>query len=56
VLDPSITASRRLEYYSYYLLVDGRPRFPSHWESLEVLRQMGFKVNPKRRICRNIDE
>src|SRR5713101_3613949 len=26
VLDPSITASRRLEYYSYYLLVDGRPR------------------------------
>ncbi len=56
VLDPSITASRRLEYYSYYLLVDGRPRFPSHWESLEALSKLGFKVNPKRRICRNIDE
>ena len=56
VLDPSITAARRLEYYSYYLLVEGRPRFPSHWESLEALSKMGFKVNPKRRICRNIDE
>jgi DNA ligase (NAD+) len=56
VLDPSITASRRLEYYSYYLFVDGRPRFPSHWESLEALSKMGFKVNSKRRLCRNIDE
>src|SRR5712691_3031129 len=25
VLDPSITASRRLEFYTYFLLVDGRP-------------------------------
>ena len=56
VLDPSITASRRLEYYTYYLLVNGRPHFPSHWESLEALVKMGFKVNSKRRICRNLDE
>jgi DNA ligase (NAD+) len=56
VLDPSVTASRRLEYYSYYLFVDGRPRFPSHWDSLEALSKMGFKVNSKRRLCRNIDE
>jgi DNA ligase (NAD+) len=56
VLDPSVTASRRLEYYSYYLFVDGRPRFPSHWDSLDALTKMGFKVNSKRRLCRNIDE
>jgi len=56
VLDPSITASRRLEYYTYYLLVDGQPHFPSHWESLEALVKIGFKVNSKRKICRNIDE
>ena len=56
VLDPSITASRRLEYYSYYLLVDGRPSFLNHWESLEALSKMGFKVNSKRKLCRNIDE
>src|SRR5579863_2769526 len=56
VLDPSITASRRLEYYAYYLFVDGQPRFPSHWESLEALSKMGFKVNSKRRLCHNIGE
>ena len=25
VLEPQITASRRLDYYTYFLLVDGRP-------------------------------
>jgi DNA ligase (NAD+) len=56
VLDPSITASRRLEFYAYFLLVDGRPHFPSHWESLEAMSKMGFKVNAKRKLCKNIDE
>jgi len=56
VLDPSITASRRLEFYSYFLLVDGRPHFASHWESLEQLGKMGFKVNANRQLCKNLDE
>lgn len=56
VLDPSITASRRLESYAYFLLVDGQPHYPSHWESLNALSKMGFKVNPMRRLCNNIDE
>src|SRR5712691_185953 len=56
VLDPSITASRRLEFYSYFLLVDGQSHHSSHWESLNALNKMGFKVNPRRQLCRNIDE
>src|ERR1700730_5624409 len=56
VLDPSITASRRLECYAYFLLVDGQPHYPSHWESLNALNKMGFKVNPMRQLCNNIDE
>jgi len=56
VLDPSITASRRLESYAYFLLVDGQPHYPSHWESLNALNKMGFKVNPMRQLCNNIDE
>src|SRR5215471_3041525 len=56
VLDPSITASRRLEFYTYFLLVDGRPYYSSHWESLDELTKMGFKVNPKRKLCTNLDE
>ena len=56
VLEPSITASRRLDYYTYFLQVDGRPAYPSHWESLEELARMGFKVNPNRKLCRDADE
>jgi DNA ligase (NAD+) len=56
VLEPQITASRRLDYYTYSLLVDGQPAFDSHWESLDQLTHMGFKVNSHRKLCRSIDE
>ncbi len=56
VLEPSITASRRLDYYTYFLYADGAPALPSHWESLEELVRMGFKVNPNRKLCRDVDE
>lgn len=56
VLEPSVTASRRLDYYVYFLLEDGRPAFPSHWQSLEWLAEQGFKVNPKRRLCADVEE
>lgn len=48
VLEPSITASRRLEFFAYLLLVDGKPAFESHWESLRAMERMGFKVNPNK--------
>ncbi len=50
-LDPGMTASRKLDYYSYFLLVNGDYHYDSHWESLNTLEKMGFKVNPQRRIC-----
>jgi DNA ligase (NAD+) len=56
VLDPAITASRKLEFYAYFLLVDGRQHYQSHWESLNALVKMGFKVNANRKLCKNIDE
>src|SRR5579883_195581 len=57
VLEPSITASRRLDFYAYFLLDDaGAPFFDSHWKSLEWLTRHGFKVNPKRQLCADIDE
>jgi len=57
LLEPSITASRRLDYYTYFLFDEtGRPLFGSHWESLEWLARHGFKVNPKRRICADVEE
>jgi DNA ligase (NAD+) len=55
-LEPSVTASRRLEYFAYFLLVDGRFYYDSHWESLDALANMGFKVNPRRKKCHGLDE
>jgi DNA ligase (NAD+) len=51
VLDPAITAARRLEFQAYFLLSGGEPALPSHWESLDLLHRLGFKVNPHRRRC-----
>ncbi len=51
VLDPSITAARQLEYYAYFLI----PGRSTQWESLETLQKRGFKVNPQRRQCPDIE-
>ncbi len=56
VLEPAVTASRRLDYYTYFLYVDGAPAMARHWEALEALARMGFKVNPHRKLCRDVDE
>ncbi len=57
VLEPGVTASRRLDFYAYFLLDEGgRTIFDSHWESLEWLSRHGFKVNPKRRLCEDIEQ
>ncbi len=56
VLEPHITAARRLEYFAYFLLAGGQFYYDSHWESLEALVKMGFKVNPHRRLCADVEE
>lgn len=56
LLEPQVTASRRLDYYTYFLLVEGRPALDSHWESLDELARMGFKVNSHRKLCTDISE
>jgi DNA ligase (NAD+) len=55
-LDPSLTASRELEYFAYFLFVEGQPHYDSHWESLEALAKMGFKVNPRRKKCADLND
>jgi DNA ligase (NAD+) len=55
-LEPAVTASRALEFFAYFFLVNGEFHYPSHWESLESLTAMGFKVNPYRKKCASLDE
>jgi len=55
-LDPNITAQRRLDFYAYFLLVDGRTYLDRQSEALGALGPAGFKVNPNWRLARNIDD
>ena len=56
VLEPNIVAQRRLDFYAYFLLVDGRYYPEKHSDALEALTHAGFKVNPQHAIARNVDE
>src|SRR5579863_831129 len=56
VLDPSITAQRRLEFFAYYLLVDGAEPFPKHSESLQALKQLRFRASDDWKLCEGIEK
>src|SRR6266567_806326 len=55
VLDPAITASRRLDFFAYYLLVDGKAPFAKHSESLQALKQLRFHASDDWKVCSGID-
>jgi DNA ligase (NAD+) len=56
VLEPQITAQRKLDFYPYFLLQKGRMARETQWEALEALSEAGFKVNPHRQVARTFDE
>jgi DNA ligase (NAD+) len=56
VLDPTITASRRLEFFAYYLLVDGKVPYGKHSESLQALKQLHFRASDDWKLCAGIEE
>ena len=55
VLDPSITAQRRLDFFAYYLYVDGKVPFAKHSESLLALKQIKFRASDDWKLCNGID-
>ncbi|MDX2216498.1 MAG: NAD-dependent DNA ligase LigA [Oculatellaceae cyanobacterium bins.114] len=69
-LDSRIVAQRKLDFFAYTLHIPGvvgkgegvepgnssNLAVTSQWESLELLRQMGFRVNPNRTLCRSLSE
>src|SRR5277367_4637860 len=56
VLDSSITAQRRLEFFAYYLPVDGAEPFPKHSESLQALKQLRFRASDDWKLCEGIEK
>jgi DNA ligase (NAD+) len=56
-LNPKVTASRNMEIWVYSLTGTGAgPPVDGHWEALEWLKDLGFRINPHNRLCGTIDE
>src|SRR5467141_140643 len=55
-LESKVTAERRLDYFSYALLQNGRTYFDRHSKTLDALELAGFKVNQSRKLVHDIDE
>ena len=56
VLDSSITASRRLEFFSYYLLIEGKSPFTKLSQSLQALKDLRFRASADWKLCDGIEE
>ncbi|MBW4658379.1 MAG: NAD-dependent DNA ligase LigA [Drouetiella hepatica Uher 2000/2452] len=70
-LDAKIVAKRRLDFFAYTLQILGsqepgsqesgsqeadKGEGASQWQSLERLQDMGFRVNPNRKLCASLEE
>lgn len=56
-LDPRITAKRPLDIYIYMLgYAEGKVTPPTHWETMEYLKSLGFKVNPNNSLLASIEQ
>ena len=55
-LDANVTAERRMDFFPYILLDNGRTYFDRHSETLDALDAAGFKVNQNRKLVHGIDE
>ncbi|MBQ1343124.1 MAG: NAD-dependent DNA ligase LigA [Firmicutes bacterium] len=55
-LDPKVTASRNLHLYFYDIIESsGLPTPASQSELLDILADLGLPVNPKRRLCPDLE-
>jgi DNA ligase (NAD+) len=55
-LEPSITAQRRMDYFAYLLLKAGQTFFDRQSKAMDALETAGFKVNPNRKLAKNLAE
>ena len=55
-LDANVTAERRLDFFPYILLENGRTYFDHHSKTLDALAAAGFKVNQNRKLVHSMEE
>jgi DNA ligase (NAD+) len=55
-LDPKVAAARKLDTFIYDLTFFDGSQPSTQLAELELIKKLGFKVNPFFKICKNIDE
>jgi DNA ligase (NAD+) len=56
-LDSSVTATRPLDIYIYTLARLEAAQYPkTHWEALNYMKSLGFKINPNNRLVDSIEQ
>ena len=55
-LDTKVVAQRRLDFYGYFLLVNGEYNQAGQHATLETLTALGFRVNPHRDTYTSVDQ
>ena len=55
-LDANVTAERRMDFFPYILLENGRTYFDRHSKTLSALGAAGFKVNANHKLVHSMDE
>jgi len=53
--DPKVVSQRPLNIF-LYSLISTDEELDSQIQNLEILRKLGFRVNPEAKLCKNIDE
>lgn len=53
--DPRIVAKRPLNVFTYYLITPNN-HLKTHFENLQILEKLGFRVNKEYKLCQNIAE
>lgn len=55
-LDSSITAKRDLSMFTYTPIIERASKHPeTHWDGIQYVKELGFKINPNIRLVKNID-
>lgn len=54
-LNPKITGQRDLHFFAYTLISEDKTLFKTHSEALDILKELGFDVNPNHFLLKDIN-
>ena len=55
-LDSSVTAKRDLSMFTYTAIIENGDYLPkTHWDSIQYIKELGFKTNPNIRLVNDIE-